>query len=196
MTGEKPMLNVMADHINQTRAFDDEEQLARALTNRDPHAWRQLFEEQHARVYRYAYLRLGDASDADDVTSNVFAAAVRGIGGFRYRGAPVAAWIFRIAHHETVDALKRRRRAQSQSMGMAEGTEMPAPAGDPAQRDEWRDVVAAMDALTAEQRLVLTMRLLEGRSVAEVAAATGRSQPAVKMLQRRALDAIRRQLGD
>jgi RNA polymerase sigma-70 factor (ECF subfamily) len=93
--------------ITQPRAYDGERELVAALSALDPGAWRQLFQEQYGRVYAYAWLRTGNVADAEDVAANVFVEAVKGIRSFRYRGIPVAAWLFRIAHNETADALKQ-----------------------------------------------------------------------------------------
>jgi RNA polymerase sigma-70 factor (ECF subfamily) len=52
----------------------------------------------------------------------------------------------------------------------------------------------ALEALKPEQREVVHLRLIEGRSVAEVAALLGRTEGAVKVTQMRALKAMRRRL--
>ena len=85
-------LNMGVQAIPAARQFHSEEHLALALAEMDTRAWRQLFEEQYQRVYNYAYLRTGNTADADDIASNVFTEAVRGIRRFNYRGKPVAAW--------------------------------------------------------------------------------------------------------
>jgi RNA polymerase sigma-70 factor (ECF subfamily) len=180
--------------IPAMRDFEQEDDLAVALIARDPRAWRQLFEEQYQRVYSYAYFRTGNTADAEDIAASVFAEAVRGIRGFQYRGAPVAAWIFRIAHHETVDLLKRRKRAAESPLD--DQAPVAAHGDHYASSDEWRDVARAMGGLNTDQQQVLTLRLIEGRSVAEVAAITGKTRAAVKMTQMRALRTLRSRLGD
>ena len=183
--------------IPAPRGQTQEAELARALAARDPHAWRQLFEEQYDRVYRYAFLRTRNTADAEDVASTTFAEAARGIGSFQYRGTPVAAWLLRIAHNETVDLLKRRARTRSRTAPLAADDAPDAPlAPDAARaRDEWRDVAEAAGSLKPEQREVLQLRLIEGRPVKEVAAALGKSEGAVKVTQMRALQALRKKLG-
>lgn len=158
----------------------------------DTRAWRQLFEEQYQRVYNYAYVRTGNTADADDVAANVFVEAVRGIGRFNYRGTPVAAWLFRIAHNETVDLLKRRNRAQTSSID-ANGEHVAAQAG-PGEHDEWRDVRDAIAAMKPEYRDVLVLRLIEGRTVAEVARLLGKTEGSIKVTQMRALQQLRNRL--
>jgi RNA polymerase sigma-70 factor (ECF subfamily) len=179
--------------IPSPRPYEREDELARALAAHDPAAWRQLFDEQYQRVYRYAHLRTGNAADAEEVASCVFTEAVRGIGGFRFRGAPVAAWLLRIAHNETVDLLKRRARTVTATLESVETT-LPAPDAL-ACSDEWREVSGALGRLKPEHRAVLVLRLLEGRSVRETAALLGKTDGAIKVTQMRALKALRNALG-
>ena len=174
-----------------TRPFEREEQLAAALAAGDQRAWRQLFDEQYERLRRYAYLRTGSAQDADDIAASVFVEAVRGIGGFRYRGSPVASWLFRIAHNETVDLLKRRQRDARNGAGYADASEIATARDDAHRSAELREVADAIAEIKPEYREVLVMRLLEGRSVAETAAALGKSEGSVKVTQMRALRALR-----
>lgn len=177
------------------RPFEGDAQLAAALASFDARAWRQLFEEQYDRVYRYAYLRTGNAADADDVAATVFGEAVLGIRKFRYQGVPLAAWLFRIAHNETVDLLKRRTRTAASSLGdMDGGPDFPAVDGT-ATIDARQDVSEALGALSQQQRDVLVLRMFQDRSVADVAAIMGKTEGAVKVTQMRALRALRRKLG-
>lgn len=184
-----------AQAIPTTRVFPGDEELAFALAELDPRAWRQMFDEQYQRVYNYALLRTGNLADADDIAASVFIEAVKGIQGFNYRGTPVAAWLFRIAHNETVDLLKRRRRMQTESIDVAEASRQLAAKDAFVVADEWREVREGIGALKAEHRDVLMLRLVEGRSVAEVAAMLGKSEGAVKVTQMRALQALRGKLG-
>lgn len=168
-----------------------EAEFARALAAHDQQAWRQLFDEHHERIHRYAWLRTGNAADADDVAASVFAEAVRGIGKFEYRGTPVVAWMLRIAHNECVDLIKRRARTNTSALD----DEAHLPARDEsAGRGELRDVADAVGTLNEDQRNVLQLRLVEGRSVREVAAMLKKSEGAVKVTQMRALQALRKRL--
>jgi len=172
----------------------DDAALAQALAERNPDAWRQLFEEQYDRVYRYAWLRTRNAADAEDVAAAAFAEAARGIDSFRYRGTPVAAWLLRIAHNETVDLLKKRARQRTAPMIADDAPGAPVAPEIARDSDEWRDVANAMGSLKPEQREVLQLRLVEGRPVREVAGLLGKTEAAVKVTQMRALQALRKKL--
>ena len=178
----------------EPRPYEREDDLATALASLEPGAWRQLFHEHHQRIYNYAYLRTGNTADAEDIAANVFVEAVKGINRFQYRGAPVAAWLFRIAHNETVDHLKRRRRTATTSLENPEAADELQARDEIGQAEDWRDVREAMGTLKQEYRDVLMLRLVEGQNVAETAALLGKTEGAVKVMQMRALRALRTRL--
>jgi RNA polymerase sigma-70 factor (ECF subfamily) len=183
---------MMAEQLRPpARAFEREDEFASALAAHDQAAWRQLFEEQYDRVYRYAWLRTGNAADAEDIASSAFTEAVRGIGSYSYRGTPVASWLFRIAHNEAADLIKRRLRRQT--LALQDDTAVAR--DDIARSDDRQAVGEALSALKPEHRDVLMLRLIEGRSVAETAAVLGKSEGSVKVTQMRALESVRRRLG-
>jgi RNA polymerase sigma-70 factor (ECF subfamily) len=198
-TPEEPLRDdedsMMAERaVPSSRPYEREGAFAGALAAHDANAWRTLFDEQYQRVYAYAFARTGSTHDSEDIAANTFAEAVRGIGGFRFRGAPVAAWLLRIAHNETVDLLKRRTRQAVASIEREEHVEELRVRDQTVVSDEWRDVREALGAIKREHREVITLRLIEGRSVAETAAALRKTEAAVKVLQMRALQSLRRKL--
>lgn len=142
------------------------------------------------------YLRGRGVPEADDVTSEVFLAAFQKIGAFEGDGSRFRAWLFTIAHHRGVDALRRAARAP--------GLQPYDPDEDPRQADsaeaqaqpslEEEDIRALLSTLSPDQADVMLLRVLGGLTVAEVAALTGRTEGAVKQLQRRAVAQLQRQI--
>lgn len=195
MDEEKPTDNMMAEQAFHppARTHESDDQLVAALAAHEPAAWRNLFEEQYDRVYRYAYLRTGNAADADDAASATFTEAVRGIGRYQHRGTPVAAWLFRIAHNETVDLLKRRSRRLTATLDHPDAAVIAAP-DDIAAADNRREVAEALGALKHAHRDVLMLRLVEGHSVADTARILGKTEGAIKVTQMRALQTVRKAL--
>lgn len=172
--------------------YEREEHFAAALASLDAEAWRLLFEENYQRVYGYAYVRLGNAADADDIAAGVFVEAVRGIPGFRYRGIPVAAWLFRIASNQIADAVRRRMAAPK--FVTVDAVRTVESASHPEMAPDLYDLGAALGRVKPEHRDVIALRFVEGRSVKETAKILRKSEGAVKLLQLRALRAVRRKL--
>jgi RNA polymerase sigma-70 factor (ECF subfamily) len=163
-------------------------------------AFGRLWEELAPSVA--AYLRGRGVRDADDVTSEVFLAAFRGIGRFQGDGVAFRSWLFTIAHHKGVDV--HRRPASREVLVDA----VTAAAGNGLDRDPTRsaeDVAMEQIAgdgalrrlarLTDDQRAVLLLRVMADLSLAETAEVLGKPVGAVKALQHRALARLRADLG-
>ena len=82
--------------------------LARARTG-DREAFAHLYREHYAFVYRYLLCRTRDRHLAEDLTQEVFARALRGIGGFAWRGTDPVAWLTTIARNLHLDEVGRSR---------------------------------------------------------------------------------------
>lgn len=161
-------------------------------------------------VFGYMAARVPDRSTAEDLTSEVFLKMVEGIHRVQAQDeAGFAAWLFQIARM-IVAGYYRKREHQPTLLSLTsapfdeeEGEEafaIPAhhPESDPVRRaearDEWSEVVQAINRLTEEQRQVLIGRLVLGYNVTTVARMIGKKPNAVKALQFRGLQALQRLL--
>ena len=163
---------------------------ARAL--RDD-AWAEIYRRHAGQVYAYIYFRIGDQHTAEDLTADVFIKAIGGIKGYTWRGKPLLAWLYRIAHHVTVDHRKANaRRSQHQTGEAPEDIRERADALK--ELDERSDMMRAIRALTDDQQQVIVLRFYQGLSNAEVASVMGKPEGAVKALQSRGLRSLRRVL--
>lgn len=144
------------------------------------------------------YLRAQGMREPEDMTGEVFLAVFTRLGAFSGTEAQFRSWVFTIAHHKMVDERRRRaRRPDPEPFDFAgeSGVGGAAPAEDEALVNLGAERVGAMlHGLTADQRDVISLRVLADLSVEQVAAMLGKPPGAVKALQRRALDALRRQL--
>src|SRR5881296_3640955 len=87
------------------------EDLVRRVRANEPSAFYELYERYSPRVFGYLFQRLnGNAEEAEDLTADVFARVYEKINGFQPQGAPLSAWVFRIAQNRLIDAVRRRPR--------------------------------------------------------------------------------------
>jgi len=165
-----------------------------AAVRGDRDAWHWLFDRFYSVVLRYSMARLGDAAAAEDVTQEVFCAAVTAIGRLRERSEPgVEGWFVGIARLKVADRCRQRaREARCPAPELRVGNAEEVATGRLAVGELWQ----AMEALTEDQRDVLVRRFVLDQSLEEVARATGRRVNAVKQLQHRAVAALGRVLGD
>jgi RNA polymerase sigma-70 factor (ECF subfamily) len=171
----------------------DEESLVRRAQQNDQEAFAQLYEEYFDRIYRYITLKIGDAVEAEDLTQQVFLNSLRSISSFRWKGRPFSAWLYRIAHNQVVDHLRKKKRSDLPlEETLAEGSEDPQ--RDAERRLDIERVLAAAQRLTDAQREVISLRFTSELSIAQVAEIMGKSQGAVKALQHSGIVALRRAL--
>ena len=143
------------------------------------------------------YLRAGGVREPEDTTSEVFLAVFSRLGSFTGTEAQFRSWVFTIAHNRMVDerrALARRPYVGSLDAMPGDGRHPPATSAEgEALRTMGRErVERLLSQLVPDQRDVLTLRVVADLTVDQVASALGKSPGAVKALQRRALNTLRR----
>jgi RNA polymerase sigma-70 factor (ECF subfamily) len=169
----------------------DLDRLVDAARAGDGNAFGQLWELLGGRVH--GYFRAYGCRDAEDLTSETFLAAFSGLGGVVGDGAAFRTWLFSIAHHKRVDDLRRRNRRPillPYEPDLDRRTS--GPDDEPSLASGTADVVALLADLAPDQRDVLALRFVADLSLEQVAATLGRSVGAVKALQHRGLEALRR----
>jgi RNA polymerase sigma-70 factor, ECF subfamily len=158
----------------------------------DAEAFGLLYDHYHASIYRFVYYRVGSVPLAEDLVSETFFRALRGMRSFRWQGKDFGAWLTTIARNLTNDHFKAGRTRleyatddMSVHEGSTAGREGPEETALAALTNEI--LLAALEKLPHEQQECLVMRFLQGLSIAETAKVLGRSEGAVKQLQLRAV---------
>ena len=155
----------------------------------DPARFAELYDRHVDRVYAFVSRRTHDRAAAEDITSEVFHHALAHLGRFEWRGVPFVAWLFRIASNAVADRWREDAR---------ESHDPPADVPDAREHEELERRVILfqlVDRLPDVQRQVIQMRFVEEKSIREIAAGLGRSEGAVKQLQLRALENLRKGMG-
>ena len=155
-------------------------------------AWARIYDQHYQKMLQYCYLRTSNRAASEDLAADVFLEALKGIGRYRYRGVPISAWLYRIAHNITADHLRRTVRQPVAPLG--EDREHPQlKTEDEADASALRqDMQAAIQQLTEDQQQVIMLRFFQALSHEEIAAIMARRPGAVRVLQNRALNALRR----
>src|SRR3569833_849607 len=148
-----------------------------------------IYRAAKPHVYGYLLPRCGSAALAEDLTSETFLAAVNASRQGRLPELSTA-WLVGVARHKLADHWRSLEREQ-RSLAAAETSA--ADVDDP--WDEWLDTEAAYAALAhlpIPQRAALTLRYLDGLSVADVAEHLGRTLHGTETLLARSRAALRR----
>jgi RNA polymerase sigma-70 factor (ECF subfamily) len=171
----------------------DEIQLLNRARKGDSQAFGELYEHYAPRVFRFLFAHLDNRLDAEDLLTEVFLRAWRSLPAYQERGLPFAAYLFRIARNLLTDYYRQsvhsRGQVSIEDLSLQD-TEMGP--GDQTSagfaRSELRQHLAQ---LREDYRSVLVLRFLGELSPEETAQVMGRSPGAVRVLQHRALSALR-----
>lgn len=144
------------------------------------------------RIYRYVVYQVDDKMIAEDLTEETFIKAWGAIGKYKWKGQPFSAWLYRIAHNQVIDYFRTTRR----DLTLKE--ELPAEAAEPEQEAEeklrQRELIKAISYLPAQQKQVIILKFIEGLENPEIAQIMQKSQGAIRVMQMRALAALRQKL--
>ena len=167
----------------------------------DTAALDRLYQLYIDKVYRYIWYRVGDQATAEDLAMDVFVRLVEHIGGFRIppqqQVAAFSAWLFRIAGNLVND--HHRRRVRTDRYVESKQNELSS-AGTDAFDGEMRHMATqdqlrkALTQLNDSQRDVLYYRYVAELSSKQTASAMKKTESAIKALQHRALESLRRAL--
>jgi RNA polymerase sigma-70 factor, ECF subfamily len=162
-------------------------------------AFEELYRAHLRDVYSYAYYRVGNHHDAEDLTEQAFLQAYRHFERARREsnGRPLRPWLIRIAHNLASNFHRDRSRRPEAALEAVEppshphGTERVVEG-----REQLRLVIAKLDELPDDRRDALIMRFALGMSNREIARALGRSDGATKVLIHRAIKQLEEEMDD
>jgi RNA polymerase sigma factor (sigma-70 family) len=140
-------------------------------------AFTALYERYYGPLLGYTRSILLDAEDARDATQNALESALRALPA-REPGRPLRPWLYKIAHNEAIDIM-RRRRPQTELSPALEPT-VPGPEVDAEQRGRLEQLVDDLRSLPERQRGALVMRELNGLSYDEIGGALGLTNEAAR----------------
>lgn len=145
-----------------------------------------------------AFARARGSREPDDLTSEVFLAVFDRLAEFRGDERAFRSFVFSIAYRRLVDELrKRERRGEPEEW---------TPESDPRRASSAEDeagarlgdagALALLDELSSEQRDVMVLRVVADLTIEQVAEVLGKREGAVKALQRRALQTLRKKVSE
>jgi RNA polymerase sigma-70 factor (ECF subfamily) len=176
-----------------------EDELVERARGGDPDAFAALVREHEEIAFRTAYLITRNAADAEDAAQLALTKAWRALPRFR-RGAPVRPWLLAIVANEA----RNRRRAEGRREGLTlraahelpSGGAAPSPEGRAVASEERAALLAALERLSDDDRLVLSCRYLLDLGEAETGEVLSLRRGTVKSRTSRALRRLREEMGE
>ena len=177
----------------------EETELVERARRGDVAAYERIVQAHQGIAFRTAYLVTGNAADAEEAAQDAFVKAYRALGRFR-RGAPFRPWLLQIVANEA----RNRRRSAGRRAGAelrlaveaSSGDAAPSPEGAVLDAEQREGLLAAVNELREEDRLVIACRYFLDLSEAQTAAALGVRAGTVKSRLARALERLRPVLED
>ena len=173
----------------------DEASLLQRARQHDPAALAAIYDTYAPKIYAYIYRHVGDAQRAEDLTSAVFLKMLEALRSDKFAREALQSWLYRIAHNCIIDDARRRQRRPTAAL--YDNAPLP-PEAHPdflvdkqLERERLRE---AMNELTDDQRQVIILRFGEGMTAPQTARIVGKTEEAVRALQRRGLANLRRLL--
>jgi RNA polymerase sigma factor (sigma-70 family) len=156
----------------------DEALASRAAAGNEA-AFTALYERYHGPLLSYCRSILLDTEDARDATQNALENALRALPR-REPGRPLRPWLYRIAHNEAINIVRRRQPVADGGVDAVELLTVPGPEADAEQRSRLAQLVDDLRMLPERQRGALVMRELSGLSYEEISGALGVSNEAAR----------------
>jgi RNA polymerase sigma factor (sigma-70 family) len=172
----------------------EKELVLKAGTSMD--AFAELYEYYVDGIYGYVLRRVGNESDAEDITSRTFEKALGGIGGFKWKGASFCSWLVRIASNAVVDYYRREGKAKmidlEEVLPRLVGEDDPT--GGMEREEERRLLLSALRRLPEKYRVVLEMKFVDEMDNQVIADIIGSTKGNLAVRTHRALKAMRREV--
>ena len=151
-----------------------------------------LYNEYYDKIAHYVYVHIGNKTEAEDIAGEVFLKALKSLESYKERGIPMQAWLFRIAHNLVVDHLRKRTKYKMVPIETVQVAADADPITAAEKNIELERVTKAMGQLNRQQREILRLRFFGGLTSKEVGSILGKSDGAVREMQRAAIEKLRR----
>jgi RNA polymerase sigma factor (sigma-70 family) len=166
----------------------------------DPNAFGELYDAYYPQIFGYILQRTANVKVAEDITSEVFFAALKNISKFQWQGVPFSAWLYRIANNEAANYYTRGKNGQIHledfpefdlaSTSSAEEEVLSAEA-ELKRHEQYLVLNENIRRLDIKYQEVIVLRYFENQQIKEISTILGKSDGTVKSLLHRGLERLR-----
>ena len=180
----------------RSHTVESDEYLIYAIGARNEEALRELYARYSRSAFSLARRIMRSETDAEDVTQEVFVKIWQKALDYAPARGTVSTWLMTIAHHASIDALRRRSSRDTVQTEDGELERAPDLRVDVDNTLENVMVTEAMNGLTSEERLLIDLAYFEGLSHSQLATRTGLPLGTIKSRIRVGLQKLRSSLGE
>jgi len=146
------------------------------------------------KIYRYIIYHVKSKTTAEDITQEVFLKAWRAINSCRGKENTFSSWLYRIAHNQMIDEIRKRKRRPSLELEHVENISDPKSSVE--EHLEQQELLELIGCLPPNQRRVIILKFIEGMDNREIANIIGKSEGAIRVMQMRALATLKKELSN
>ncbi len=175
----------------RSNMLEGEKEIVERAKRGEAEAFGSLYDHYHPKIYRFVLLKTSHKETAEDLTHQAFLSAWQNIHGFSYRGFPFGSWLYQIAKNSVIDHYRSAKKTTpiesvAELLGSSVNHEEKADA-----RLKIQSVYEALKQLSGDHQDIVIMRFVEELSPGEIAQALGKTEGAVRVMQHRALSALK-----
>jgi RNA polymerase sigma-70 factor (ECF subfamily) len=192
---------VFLERVEPTTEQVEDRDTARVVTRfqaGDEEVFASLYVRYFDRVYSYLHVALRNATEAEDLTQEVFARVFAALPGYVRRSQPFRGWLFVIVRNVAVDHLRKHSRVTlGDEQAINDRREHEGAGSADLHVLDWitdRELLMFIERLPLVQRQVLVLRFMLDLSVTQIAELLDTTSNNVSVLQRRALGFLRERL--
>lgn len=174
--------------------MSDESINLKRLAQMDPRAVAEVHDRYFAELFRYARYRVSSPDVAEDIVSDVFVRLLEAVGGGKTPHTNLRGWLLSTCSNAVNDYFRRIYRHDVAELAESVAEDSPGPVSILDNQEDRAELQAALAQLTPDQQHVVALRFGAGCTLRETATLMGRRVNAVKALQFRAIQALRRQM--
>ena len=144
------------------------------------------------KIYRYIFYHVKSKTIAEDITGEVFLKAWRAINSCRGKENTFSSWLYRIAHNQMIDEIRKRQRRPSLELENIENISDSESSVEGYL--EQQGLLEVVNCLPPNQRRLIVLKFIEGMDNREIANIMGKSEGALRVMQMRALSTLKKEL--
>ena len=168
------------------------EKLVVQAVNGNTDAFGELYSLFVEKIYRYIFYHVKSKTTTEDITGEVFLKAWRAIGSCRGKENTFSSWLYRIAHNQLIDEIRKRQRHPSVELENAENIRDSESSVE--EYSKQQELLRVIDCLPPNCKQVIILKFIEGLDNREIANIMGKSEGAIRVLQMRALSTLKKEL--
>ena len=175
----------------------EEQQILEA--QKDPKAFRGLYETNYEAIFRFLYRKTNDEALAADLTSQTFIKALKNIHKFKYKGVPFSAWLYRIASNEFLKYYRQQKKMPVYSLEEETAkklTNFSDEVANERQQERIEQLKKALEKLKPKDMQMIELRFFEDKSFKEIGFILETTESAAKMRTYRILEKIKLEMGN